>query len=170
MKTIVRISILCAALLSACCVNKQPPRAIVVQSVAPKVEIVGRQAKITSDSADRTVELTRIVKEKYTEDQDATLAHHSAVKTSLESKETETQLRVLGEYAKDSDQKVEKLAEENDNQRERISKYEKTIRGLEDKIKELQAKLSSRNSLLASAGLIILILSALILKPWKWFI
>ena len=168
-KLLTAASITAFVIVSCCAPVKRTDQSSPIQTVGPKVEQVEKQAKITSANADTTVFYTKKVKEKYPTDADALAAQDSAIITADNSRETEAQLRILGVHAKVADDRAETLRKENLEQQESITKLGSTISKLQVEIKELKAKLFTKNALIISAGLIILILGSLILKPWRWF-
>ncbi len=176
MKIIKIILIFAAALISfSSCAQKLPPRAsYVVPIIAPKVEQVRTQAKTATTQADKTVDTIAQTKQKYFDYTDENIKidlqkiEDAAKQTAVESKKTEFQLEFLQEYAKNVDIQAGELAKESEEKDEFIGKQILQIQESKAKIIEQKASATKKNAYLLVALLIILILSALILKPWRW--
>ena len=71
-------------------------------------------------------------------------------------------------YAQDVDLKAEDLTKESQQKDQVIYEKEGKIKKAETDIIKKDAKISSRNGYLVGAGAIILVLAALVIKPWRW--
>src|SRR5690606_36027439 len=111
-----------------------------------------------------------IVSSKYSGDKDAVSAAQSAKETVIYAQQTEEKLSELKEYTKKVDQDVKNLEGISQKKDKEISTLKDKIVNLEKRVEELKIKLRNKNWFLASAGLLCLVLSSLILKRWKWFI
>lgn len=175
-KGIVKITLLFATLFFASCAPKLAPRAVIVPIIAPRVEKVSTQARVTSTQADKTVETIGTVKTKYAHyqdkqvEEDITVIAKEAEKTAIESKKTEFQLDFLKQYAENVDIQASELTKQSEEKDQTIYKQNADIQKVKTTVIEQKADISKKNSYLIAAAAIILILGALIIKPWRFFL
>lgn len=154
--------------LCSCAKDIVAPRAVIVPPIAPKVEKVVEQAKISTSHAEKTEELASLAAEKYKSDPFILEIKEAAKSTVIQSKKTEFELAFLQEYAKSVDIKADELENTVQKQEEVIIKKEAALKKGETTIIEQKAKIATRNAYLIGAAAFILILLSLILKPWRW--
>lgn len=157
-------------LLMMGCAQTPPPRAIVVPKMSPKIERVTEQAVLSKNSAEKTLELAKLAVTNHPADASVKNVEVSARETVAHTQETETQLRVVTELAKESDKLAESREKELEEKQRIISEKDKAILNLKTAIDQLKQKITLRNAYLVVVCLINLGLVCLILKPWKWFI
>jgi hypothetical protein len=172
MKTIKSI-LFCAALSLAgatSCVKDYVPRAVVVPTIAPRVEKVVVQAKSATSQAEKTYVLAQAAKKEHTQSPIVAQVEESARLTVVESKKTEFELNFLSEYAKNVDIQAAELQKESYKKDEAILTQQNKTRAAETQILKQKNTISNLRTIAISLGSLLFVCICFITKPWLYFI